>query len=267
MHALHEVIVATAQTEFVAAFWCWLCLILCLCVCVRPATFLTSTSTQAVLFLQTPISSLQTLSPSLPAGPHPLSWETFLLRQPPRQASIRSPLTRISPLCPSTNQLATPRWTLMDCLQRRSRCTRTSPPAAADRHGLREWYWQSICFDTIARISKPIACEWTVSWPILGRFLTLWTRETLEHLLTVPICERCSLEIGAGGGLVGLAVAKGCVVNPHQPMYITDQLEMLSLMQHNVRLNEVEGRVKPLILNWCVAPLFPASNEPLAPPP
>lgn len=42
------------------------------------------------------------------------------------------------------------------------------------------------------------------------------------------------------------------MVNPHQPLYITDQLEMLSLMQHNVVLNGVEGRVKPLILNWCV---------------
>lgn len=69
-----------------------------------------------------------------------------------------------------------------------------------------------------------------------------------------------SLEIGAGGGLVGLAVAKGCVVNPHQPLYMTDQLEMLSLMQHNVVLNQVEGRVKPLVLNWCVFPL-PASAQ------
>lgn len=70
----------------------------------------------------------------------------------------------------------------------------------------------------------------------------------------------CSLEIGAGGGLVGLAVAKGCVVDPRQPLYITDQLEMFSLMQHNVVLNEVEGRVTPLILNWCVSPQVPPSG-------
>lgn len=67
--------------------------------------------------------------------------------------------------------------------------------------------------------------------------------------------KRCarSLEIGAGGGLVGLAVAKGCAVSQSRPLYVTDQLEMLSLMEHNVALNEVQGRVKPMVLNWCVA--------------
>lgn len=58
------------------------------------------------------------------------------------------------------------------------------------------------------------------------------------------------LEIGAGGGLVGLAVAKGC--KPQHPLYITDQLEMLELMGHNIVLNEAEGRVNAMILNWFV---------------
>lgn len=63
--------------------------------------------------------------------------------------------------------------------------------------------------------------------------------------------ERCTrLEIGAGGGLVGLAVANGCSLS--QPLHITDQLEMLSLMGHNVLLNNAQGRVKPMVLNWCV---------------
>lgn len=61
-------------------------------------------------------------------------------------------------------------------------------------------------------------------------------------------CTR--LEIGAGGGLVGLAVANGCSLS--QPLHITDQLEMLSLMGHNVLLNKAQGRVKPMVLNWCV---------------
>lgn len=61
-------------------------------------------------------------------------------------------------------------------------------------------------------------------------------------------CTR--LEIGAGGGLVGLAVANGCSLS--QPLHITDQLEMLTLMGHNVQLNNAQGRVKPMILNWCV---------------
>ena len=61
-------------------------------------------------------------------------------------------------------------------------------------------------------------------------------------------CTR--LEIGAGGGLVGLAVANGCRLG--HPLHITDQLEMLSLMGHNVLLNNAKGRVKPSVLNWCV---------------
>ncbi|KAL7623478.1 Protein-lysine N-methyltransferase efm6 [Parahypoxylon ruwenzoriense] len=57
------------------------------------------------------------------------------------------------------------------------------------------------------------------------------------------------LELGAGGGLVGLAVARGCVVEKN-PIYITDQLGMYSLMEHNIGLNGLEGRVKAAILNW-----------------
>ncbi|KAI1806780.1 putative methyltransferase-domain-containing protein [Daldinia bambusicola] len=56
------------------------------------------------------------------------------------------------------------------------------------------------------------------------------------------------LELGAGGGLVGLAVAKGCAVE--NPLYVTDQLEMYSLMEHNIDLNGLEGQVKATILNW-----------------
>lgn len=59
-----------------------------------------------------------------------------------------------------------------------------------------------------------------------------------------------SLEIGAGGGLVGLAVAKGCAVSARQPLCVTDQAEMLGLMAHNIALNEMEGLVVPMVLNW-----------------
>jgi hypothetical protein len=54
--------------------------------------------------------------------------------------------------------------------------------------------------------------------------------------------------LGAGGGLVGLAVALGCAVEA--PIYITDQLDMLPLMVWNVALNELESHVVPLVLNW-----------------
>lgn len=47
---------------------------------------------------------------------------------------------------------------------------------------------------------------------------------------------------------MGLAVAKGCRVG--RPMVLTDQVEMMSLLGHNIALNEVEGRVKSMILNW-----------------
>ncbi|TVY73144.1 Protein-lysine N-methyltransferase EFM6 [Lachnellula suecica] len=56
------------------------------------------------------------------------------------------------------------------------------------------------------------------------------------------------LELGAGGGLVGLGVALGCPVV--SPIYLTDQENMLSLMERNVTLNSLKSRVLPLVLNW-----------------
>ncbi|KAK2750212.1 hypothetical protein FQN55_002357 [Onygenales sp. PD_40] len=56
------------------------------------------------------------------------------------------------------------------------------------------------------------------------------------------------VELGAGGGLVGLAVARGCSVD--SPIYITDQIPMLSLMQDNVRLNGFSDIVHPAVLDW-----------------
>ncbi|RYP04334.1 hypothetical protein DL764_004527 [Monosporascus ibericus] len=56
------------------------------------------------------------------------------------------------------------------------------------------------------------------------------------------------LELGAGGGLVGLAVAKGCAVDG--PLYVTDQAGMFPLMEHNITLNDLSSRVKAAVLNW-----------------
>ncbi|KAI0408811.1 putative methyltransferase-domain-containing protein [Xylaria palmicola] len=59
------------------------------------------------------------------------------------------------------------------------------------------------------------------------------------------------LELGAGGGLVGLAVARGCDLGDgHPPLRITDQMEMFSLMRHNIALNQLEGKVEATVLNW-----------------
>jgi len=63
-----------------------------------------------------------------------------------------------------------------------------------------------------------------------------------------------SLELGAGGGLVGLGVAIGCPLD--WPIYITDQENMLSLMGQNIKLNYLEGRAVPLVLNWYAPWIF-----------
>ncbi|KAI0893540.1 putative methyltransferase-domain-containing protein [Annulohypoxylon nitens] len=82
------------------------------------------------------------------------------------------------------------------------------------------------------------------TWPagmVLGRHMLRYHREDLG--------EARILELGAGGGLVGLAVASGCKVGTN-PLFVTDQLEMHALMEHNIVLNNLEGKVKAAILNW-----------------
>lgn len=58
------------------------------------------------------------------------------------------------------------------------------------------------------------------------------------------------IEIGAGGGLVGLAVANGCQMSDQQKLLITDQLPMLSLMQKNIELNHLERVVSASVYDW-----------------
>jgi tRNA1(Val) A37 N6-methylase TrmN6 len=48
--------------------------------------------------------------------------------------------------------------------------------------------------------------------------------------------------------LVGLAVAIGCKVA--SPIVITDQENMLSLMERNIKLNELEQQVTAEVLDW-----------------
>lgn len=50
--------------------------------------------------------------------------------------------------------------------------------------------------------------------------------------------------------MVGLGVALACGVQSR--LLLTDQNEMLELMELNIKLNEVEDRAKALILNWYV---------------
>jgi hypothetical protein len=65
-----------------------------------------------------------------------------------------------------------------------------------------------------------------------------------------PSTNYISLELGAGGGLVGLAVAQGCIID--RPLFITDQLNMVELMRKNITLNGLQSRVVELVLDWYV---------------
>ena len=57
------------------------------------------------------------------------------------------------------------------------------------------------------------------------------------------------LELGAGGGVVGLTIAKGCVKLDH-PLYLTDVIELEPLMQHNISLNGLDDQVRARVLKW-----------------
>ncbi|KAJ5570761.1 hypothetical protein N7535_004421 [Penicillium sp. DV-2018c] len=80
-------------------------------------------------------------------------------------------------------------------------------------------------------------------WPagmVLSRYLL--TRHTTD------LSNKTIVELGAGGGLVGLAVARGCQFK--EPICITDQEPMFSLMKTNIQLNNLESNVTAAILNW-----------------
>ncbi|KAI5288776.1 Methyltransferase-like protein 21D [Ascosphaera aggregata] len=62
------------------------------------------------------------------------------------------------------------------------------------------------------------------------------------------LSNKTVLELGSGGGLVGLAVARGCQISP--PLYITDQLPLLHLMQDNIFKNNLDNHVRAVVLDW-----------------
>ncbi|EAQ92287.1 hypothetical protein CHGG_00522 [Chaetomium globosum CBS 148.51] len=81
-------------------------------------------------------------------------------------------------------------------------------------------------------------------WPagmVLAKHMLRYQRDKLQPARI--------LELGAGGGVVGLTIAKGCV-NLDHPLYLTDILEMEPLMQHNISLNGLDDRVKARVLKW-----------------
>ncbi len=62
------------------------------------------------------------------------------------------------------------------------------------------------------------------------------------------LADKSILELGAGGGLVGLAVALGCNVNT--TLHITDQEPMFELMKQNIALNDLNSRVEASMYDW-----------------
>ncbi|CAK7215993.1 Protein-lysine N-methyltransferase efm6 [Sporothrix curviconia] len=89
-------------------------------------------------------------------------------------------------------------------------------------------------------------------WPagmVLAKHMLRYRRPEAAHARI--------LELGAGGGLVGLAVALAKKADGGSKpadggpsMYITDQKPMFALMEHNIALNGLQDDVKALILNW-----------------
>ncbi|KAL4896329.1 putative methyltransferase-domain-containing protein [Aspergillus ambiguus] len=94
-------------------------------------------------------------------------------------------------------------------------------------------------------------------WPagmVLARYLLRQRRSDLV--------DKQIVELGAGGGLVGLAVALGqrdAESHPRtdetkdagpSPIYITDQSPMLPLMETNIELNGLSSSVKASVLDW-----------------
>lgn len=69
------------------------------------------------------------------------------------------------------------------------------------------------------------------------------------------------MEIGAGGGLVGLALAVASPIK--EQVLITDQQPMLSLMRKNIQLNNLSPHVSAQVYDWGSkpAPAFPTPTR------
>jgi predicted nicotinamide N-methyase len=95
-------------------------------------------------------------------------------------------------------------------------------------------------------------------WPagmVLSKYMLTYHRHQL--------CGKSIIEIGAGGGLVGLAVALGCDLGEKkQKILITDQEPMFALMQKNIALNDLSEKAEARIYDWGTkAPTFPANFQ------
>ncbi|KAF2742477.1 hypothetical protein M011DRAFT_490558 [Sporormia fimetaria CBS 119925] len=84
-------------------------------------------------------------------------------------------------------------------------------------------------------------------WPagmVLSKYMLRKHREDMA--------DKSIVELGAGGGLVGLAVAMGCKTT--KTLHITDQIPMYKLMQDNIELNNLSSRVQASVYDWGTPP-------------
>lgn len=82
-------------------------------------------------------------------------------------------------------------------------------------------------------------------WPagmVLGKYMLRNHRHDLAG--------KSIMELGAGGGLVGLAVALGCEMDDNTRLHITDQEPMFELMKQNITLNGLDKSVVASIYDW-----------------
>ena len=82
-------------------------------------------------------------------------------------------------------------------------------------------------------------------WPagmVLSKYMLTYQKGSLRG--------KSIIEIGAGGGLVGLTVALGCEIDVDRKIWLTDQIPMLALMEKNITLNHLEGRVGAEVYDW-----------------
>ncbi|KAF2092361.1 hypothetical protein NA57DRAFT_82390 [Rhizodiscina lignyota] len=97
------------------------------------------------------------------------------------------------------------------------------------------------------------------AWPagmVLAKYLLRHQRKDIEG--------RSMIELGAGGGLVGLALTLALKHNPSTQIHITDLPQMLPLMQQNIALNfsSQSPSITPAVYSWGSPP---PSNLPVPP--
>ncbi|KIX92214.1 uncharacterized protein Z520_12095 [Fonsecaea multimorphosa CBS 102226] len=116
----------------------------------------------------------------------------------------------------------------------------------------------SLTFDNLLPSNTPLLLHEDLQegcggqlWPagmVLAKYM-------LKHHRTGSLRGKSVVEIGAGGGLVGLALALGCEdFDDGHKIYITDQIPMLALMRKNIALNKLEDKVVAEVYDWGTAP-------------